>query len=939
MVESVGRIGVVSEELAGLNKSGGIGACALGLVLHLDSLGHEVHILITDMTTSSDDKLRFNKLYPNLSVTLLSDEVAEDKELNLSGDAISKAYAVYRYVSRLAPDVVHFNDWLGSGFYCAMARRQGSLQAKIVSHLHGSSEWVRRFNRHLPSLEDFELEAIEKSQVENSDLVVSPSQYLLDWYTEQGVTLPEARVVNWLLPQWLSPGSDHSNVLQTPSIEAGSIDTLIFFGRHERRKGFELFLDAVLRFPEDFHPDIVFVGRFDKIDREFSGSLALRRLKDYGGEIHFVNDLGQREALNFLKRRKRSLCVIPSLIENSPCVVGECFTIGIPFVCTNVGGIAELFGDANAPSLSRPDSNSLASTILNAHRQGLPSIVSSLNCEKIMEEWRRLHAALILRPSESVIQLSEPLVTVCVTHHERPKFLELALTHLNSQTYRNIEIVIVDDGSVSVQAVSALARIEEREWRFPVRVVRTANNYLGAARNAGAKVANGEYILFHDDDNVAEPHEVECFVSSAINSKADVLTCQSYVFRANDARGPFSNPQKTRSIEFFPIGIGGIFSFFRNRFGDANALVKKDVFDEIGGFTELRGVGVEDWEFFLKAHIKGFKTGIVPSPLFHYRVSANGMLATGDFLMSQERINSAVDSTKPALVGDLLRFAHRQELAQAVLDRTWYRLGKEHGGNLHHELVALDPNSDAARRLLSDLAFELGRVKDAVHLALPIYDQREKILALSKVLRRDGLRNCYQSSSVTISSGATVHGYFLRGWFIDKEGNPREPAGFVIANEEFTLISSIRYDRPDVRDALDLPSATALGLTAIVRKTGSVKLLERLGGMARQRIKVSRLGDVTLTKKSRRLRGSVDEAVGFSSINIAVPSDIEWSGKIEILAADNIKAAINWGAGEFDFGSIYSNNRITFMAPDDGVKRSEIEICLSSEKVVDVIFR
>jgi len=109
--------------------------------------------------------------------------------------------------------------------------------------------------------------------------------------------------------------------------------------------------------------------------------------------------------------------------------------------------------------------------------------------------------------------------------------------------------------------------------------------------------------------------------------------------------------------------------------------------------------------------------------------------------------------------------------------------------------------------------------------------------------------------------------------------------------------------------------------------------------MARQRIKVSRLGDVTLTKKSRRLRGSVDEAVGFSSINIAVPSDIEWSGKIEILAADNIKAAINWGAGEFDFGSIYSNNRITFMAPDDGVKRSEIEICLSSEKVVDVIFR
>lgn len=936
---SSGTALLVTEEISGLNKSGGIGACALGLALHLTAMGHEVDILVTDMAASQADKFKFQEAYPNLAIRLLSEQVAEDEEVTSPGDPIAKAYCVYRFVKRISPDVVHFNDWLGSGFYCAMARRQGSLRSRVVTHLHGSSEWVRRYNRHIPSLEDFEVEGIERSQIENSDIVVSPSQYLLNWYVEQNVALPEAKVINWLLPQWFNPSFNGALPLRTIGVEPGKIDTLIFFGRHERRKGFELFLEAVSRFPEDFQPNIIFMGRFDRIDREFTGSLALRKLKGYGGEIQFISDLDQKEALSFLKRRKTALCIIPSLIENSPCVVGECFTLGIPFVANDVGGIAELFEDSSVPSLSKPTGKDLSDTILSIHREGLPPVVSTLTRDAIVATWEELHDELFSttndEPSEDQ---ALPLVTVCVTHYERPKFLELALKHLAVQTYQNIEIVIVDDGSVSTAAVNALARIGKSKFPFPLRIVRTANNYLGAARNAAAKVANGEFLLFHDDDNVAEPHEVEAFVSAALKSGSDILTCQSYVFRANDARGPFADPKKERSIEFYPIGIGGVFSFFRNRFGDANALIKRTVFEQVGGFTELRGVGVEDWEFFLNAHIKGFKTGIVPEPLFHYRVSTNGMLATGDALSYQERIYSAVDHARPVLVGDVLRFANANNLAQAVLDQTWYRLDKELGAKLHHELVALDPNSADARKKLSDLAFELGRVKDAIQLAMPIYDQREKLISLSNLLGINTSANDQQAAAIKVSTGDELDGYFLQGWLIDQDGKPDAPDGIIIHDQHYVLRSAKRYDRPDVKEAFELPSAVGLGITAIVQKDKMSKVGLKFGLKPKRRVKINGIGDATLVNRSGKLRGFIDEAIGFTTVKVSVPEGRHWSGKLELLAPENVKAAVNWGGGVFDYGSRYGSNQITFTIPDGATLPIEIEIALPSEKTVDVIF-
>ncbi len=275
---------IITEEYSGLNKSGGIGACAHGLYLMLINSGHAVDVLITDLSCNSNALNSAQGSLRDTNFFFLSEVAKKDLAVYPPIDEISKSYCVYRFLCKNTYDVVHFNEWLGSGFYCAMARRQGLFAPFLVTHLHGGSEWVRRDNAYSPELEDFEREAIERSQIENSDLVISPSDYLLSYYESQGVKLPRRKKLNWFLPQWaVLPKNGKS--LETRCVAPQTISELIYFGRHERRKGFELFVGAVALLPMSLQPDLTFIGRFDRVGREFSGSHVFRKLAGYAGRI------------------------------------------------------------------------------------------------------------------------------------------------------------------------------------------------------------------------------------------------------------------------------------------------------------------------------------------------------------------------------------------------------------------------------------------------------------------------------------------------------------------------------------------------------------------------------------------------------------------------------------------------------------------------------
>ncbi len=218
-----------------------------------------------------------------------------------------------------------------------------------------------------------------------------------------------------------------------------------------------------------------------------------------------------------------------------------------------------------------------------------------------------------------------PLVSVCLVHHERPRYLQQAVDSLLAQTYPNLEVVLVDDGSRTPEALAALAALEAtfrgRDWK----IIRQPNAYLGAARNRAAREAAGEWLLFMDDDNVARPDEVAVLVRAARRTGAGIVTCFHDAFVGE---APPAAPELAHYRMAFtggPVAAG----VFTNVFGDANALVRRADFERVGGFTELRGVGAEDHEFFARAVLGGVRLVVVPEPLYGYRVSPAGMRLAG----------------------------------------------------------------------------------------------------------------------------------------------------------------------------------------------------------------------------------------------------------------------------------------------------------------------
>ena len=275
-------------------------------------------------------------------------------------------------------------------------------------------------------------------------------------------------------------------------------------------------------------------------------------------------------------------------------------------------------------------------------------------------DWQTLYAQWLSRQPvfETVSRdTQDPLVSVCLVHFDRPQLLCHAIGSLYAQDYRNLEVILVDDGSTRQESIDYLASLEpeftERGWR----IVRQENAYLGAARNYAARVARGEYLLFMDDDNVATPGLVSTLVRVMQRIQVDILTCATNVFEGDGAA-----PQDVGSgTHWVPLGPAVASGMFRNVFGDATALIKKPVFDRLGGYTEDYGLGHEDWEFFARAVLEGCQLETVPVPLLFYRVRAGGMLLAGDKQASLARSLRPYLDKVPAEMRPILYMALGQE--------------------------------------------------------------------------------------------------------------------------------------------------------------------------------------------------------------------------------------------------------------------------------------
>ena len=102
--------------------------------------------------------------------------------------------------------------------------------------------------------------------------------------------------------------------------------------------------------------------------------------------------------------------------------------------------------------------------------------------------------------------MTTPLISVIVPVYRVEKYLERCVKSILSQTYKNLEVILVDDGSPD-QCPAICDACAEKDAR--VKVIHQENKGLSGARNAGIDAASGEYLAFVDSDDYVSPHFIE----------------------------------------------------------------------------------------------------------------------------------------------------------------------------------------------------------------------------------------------------------------------------------------------------------------------------------------------------------------------------------------------------------------------------------------------
>ena len=232
------------------------------------------------------------------------------------------------------------------------------------------------------------------------------------------------------------------------------------------------------------------------------------------------------------------------------------------------------------------------------------------------------------------------------------------------------------------------------------------NSWQGVTRHRAAEAAQGEFLLFMDDDNAAWPDEISTFVKAAQHSGADILTCQMQAFRG---AGPPPRHRSTRPIGWIPLGPCPALGVFRNGFGDANMFMRRSAWDRMGGFTLDRAY-FEDWEFLQAAALAGMHLECLPEILFCYRIWDGAQTAAHDpdFLYrSYARAMRPVLAALPESLRPALRLAIERDLAGMQGRREAYWAHAPHVTADHGAIARHPPNG--AEAMLAAAAFALGQ--------------------------------------------------------------------------------------------------------------------------------------------------------------------------------------------------------------------------------------
>ncbi len=244
---------------------------------------------------------------------------------------------------------------------------------------------------------------------------------------------------------------------------------------------------------------------------------------------------------------------------------------------------------------------------------------------------------------------NQPLISVIVPVYNVEKYLKKCVESIQNQTYKNLEIILVDDGSPDncPQICDELAAMDER-----IRTVHRQNGGQSAARNSGLSVAKGEWIAFVDSDDYIDNDMYEKLYQAVENNQADLAVCGARI--VNEV-GDLLSPNKGNGEVKCYVGQDGYGQLIPTLNNSVwNKLFQKELIGEL--LFPVGCVHGEDFIFLLEYLRNVKKIAIVNEEKYNYLQRQGSITNSGfskrklDEIRSKDQIFEIVSEYYPQFV-------------------------------------------------------------------------------------------------------------------------------------------------------------------------------------------------------------------------------------------------------------------------------------------------
>lgn len=646
---------------------GGISTYCVHMSRMLQQQGHDVSVFVydnavRDLQIQTESGIRVIRFSPNRSGTRAF--------LGYSTQLSYEYAAVVRlFVEREGePDVVESQEYLGIAYYLLQFRWLGydwcrNLKVVITTH---SPAFLYLPQNHISTHKYplFWLGEMERFCLKAADLLISPTQFLLDAIqTDTDIS----RVPKIVIPNPYSSAGKTVEVTETAQRRE-----LVLVAKLSAQKG----SFRVLKYMEDVwkeNPNIRLTMLGDDSivyhpeKRSMGDILRQRYATDIReGRLRLLPKVPSSEYKSLLQ--EATIALVPSTFDNLPYVVLEMMALGKCVLASRQGGQAEIIQhgengflfDHDVPDGFKTQLLALlqlsTAENLKLARAAQRTVSGKYNYERIYELKQRALQSLTNRTDQTVefpfirtntndqinqIESGNSLLSIVVTYYNSSRFLAQILQNLQETSYVNKEIIIINDGSTGTVDREALDRVQGQQ---NIRVIHQSNQGLGASRNRGALEAKGQFLTFIDADDLVMPDYYEKAISVLSRfQNVHYVGAWTRYFEGSEKVWPTFQPEP-------PILL------YHNTINSAALVFKRESFLTAGGNdTAMVFPGLEDYELLVSMAARNMAGVVLPEVKFQYRVRQDSMVR-------------GINPYKRQLIGEYIRAKNAELYAKHSTD-------------------------------------------------------------------------------------------------------------------------------------------------------------------------------------------------------------------------------------------------------------------------------